>query len=192
MSILVIGLIVFLGLHSVRMFAEGWRAEKKAQMGEGAWKGLYSVASLIGFALIVWGYSLARQQPVVLWVPPVATRHIAALLMLFAFIMLVAAYVPGNVIKSKLRHPMTLSVKTWALAHLLANGNLADVLLFGSFLIWAVLCFIAARKRDRAAATVYPAGKAVPTVITIVIGLVAYGVFAAVLHKWLIGVAVFG
>ena len=192
MSILVIGLIIFLGLHSVRIFAEGWRAEKKAQMGEGAWKGLYSVASLIGLALIVWGYGLARQQPVVLWVPPVATRHIAALLMLFAFILLAAAYVPGNAIKSKLRHPMTLSVKTWALAHLLANGNLADVVLFGSFLIWAVLCFIAARKRDRAAVTVYPAGKAVPTVITIVIGLVAYGVFAAVLHKWLIGVAVFG
>ena len=192
MSILIIGLVIFLGLHSVRIFADGWRDDKKAQWGEGAWKGLYSVASIIGLALIVWGYGLARQQPVVLWVPPVATRHIAALLMLFAFILLAAAYVPGNAIKSKLRHPMTLSVKTWALAHLLANGNLADVVLFGSFLIWAVLCFIAARKRDRAAATVYPAGKAVPTVITIVIGLVAYGVFAAVLHKWLIGVAVFG
>lgn len=192
MSILIIGLIIFLGLHSVRIFADGWRGDKKAQWGEGAWKGLYSVASLIGLALIIWGYSLARQQPVVLWVPPVATRHIAALLMLFAFIMLAAAYVPGNAIKAKLRHPMTLSVKTWALAHVLANGNLADVVLFGSFLIWAVLCFIAARKRDRAAATLYPAGKAVPTVITIVIGLLAYGVFAAVLHKWLIGVAVFG
>ena len=192
MSILIIGLVIFLGLHSVRIFADGWRDDKKAQWGEGAWKGLYSVASIIGLALIVWGYGLARQQPVVLWVPPVATRHIAALLMLFAFILLAAAYVPGNAIKSKLRHPMTLSVKTWALAHLLANGNLADVVLFGSFLIWAVLCFIAARKRDRAADTVYPAGKAVPTVITIVIGLVAYGVFAAVLHKWLIGVAVFG
>jgi uncharacterized membrane protein len=87
---------------------------------------------------------------------------------------------------------MTLSVKTWALAHLLANGNLADVLLFGSFLAWAVACFIAARKRDRAAGTVYVAGKAVPTIITIVIGLVAYGIFAGVLHKWLIGVPVFG
>jgi uncharacterized membrane protein len=176
----------------VRIFADGWRAEKRAQWGEGAWKGLYSVGSLIGFALIVWGYGLARLQPVVLWVPPVATRHIAATLMLIAMILLVAAYVPGNAIKSKLRHPMTLSVKTWALAHLLANGNLADVLLFGSFLAWAVACFIAARKRDRAAGTVYPAGKAVPTVMTVVIGLVAYGVFAMYLHKWLIGVPVFG
>ena len=191
MSILIIGLIIFLGLHSMRIFADGWRGDKKAQWGEGAWKGLYSVASLIGLALIVWGYSLARQQPVVLWVPPVATRHIAALLMLFAFIMLAAAYVPGNAIKAKLRHPMTLSVKTWALAHVLANGNLADVVLFGSFLIWAVLCFIAARKRDRAAAAVYPAGKAAPTVMTIVIGLAVYVVFALYLHKWLIGVPVF-
>lgn len=192
MSILIIGLIIFLGLHSVRIFADGWRMRVQAQRGEGAWKGLYSVLSLIGFALIIWGYGLARQQPVVLWVPPVAMRHIAALLMLFAIIMLVAAYVPGNAIKAKLHHPMTLSVKTWALAHLLANGNLADVLLFGSFLAWAVFCFIAARKRDRVAGTIYPVGRALPTVMTVVIGLVAYGVFAVYLHKWLIGVPVFG
>ena len=192
MSILIIGLIIFLGLHSVRIFADGWRMRVQAQRGEGAWKGLYSVVSLIGFALIIWGYGLARQQPVVLWVPPVAMRHIAALLMLFAIIMLVAAFVPGNAIKAKLHHPMTLSVKTWALAHLLANGNLADVLLFGSFLAWAVFCFIAARKRDRVAGTIYPAGRALPTVMTVVIGVVAYGVFAVYLHKRLIGVPVFG
>jgi uncharacterized membrane protein len=192
MSILIAGLVIFLGMHSLRIVADGWRAEKRAQWGEGAWKGLYSVASIVGFGLIVWGYGLARQQPVVLWVPPVAMRHVAALLMLFAIVMLVAAYVPDNAIKSKLRHPMTLSVKTWAVAHLLANGNVADVVLFGSFLVWAVLCFIAARKRDRVAGTVYAAGKAVPTVMTVVIGLVAYGVFAMYLHKWLIGVPVFG
>lgn len=192
MSLLIIGLIIFLGLHSVRIFADGWRTEKRAQWGEGAWKGLYSVVSIVGFGLICWGYGLARQQPVVLWVPPVATRHIAATLMLIAMVLLVAAYVPGNAIKAKLHHPMTLSVKTWAFAHLLANGNLADVVLFGSFLAWAVACFIAARKRDRAAGTVYPAGKTVPTAMTVVIGLVAYGVFAMYLHKWLIGVSVFG
>jgi uncharacterized membrane protein len=192
MSILIIGLIIFLGLHSVRIVADGWRTNIMAQWGEGAWKGLYSVVSLIGFGLIVWGYGLARQQPVVLWVPPVATRHIAALLMLLSIIMLMAAYVPGNAIKAKLHHPMTLSVKTWALAHLLANGNLADVLLFGSFLVWAVFCFIAARKRDRVAGTIYSSGRAMPTTITVVVGFGAYGVFAMVLHKWLIGVAVFG
>jgi uncharacterized membrane protein len=112
--------------------------------------------------------------------------------MLLAMILLVAAYVPGNTIKSKLHHPMILGVKTWAVAHLVANGNAADVVLFGSFLAWAVACFIAARKRDRAAGTVYPAGKTVPTIITVVIGLVAYGGFVVYLHKWLIGVPVFG
>jgi uncharacterized membrane protein len=192
MSILIAGLIIFLGLHSVRIVADSWRTQKLLQWGEGAWKGAYSVVSLVGFVMICWGYGLARQQPVVLWVPPVATRHIAALLMLLAIVMLVAAYVPGNAIKSKLHHPMTLSVKTWAVAHLLANGNLADVLLFGAFLLWSVACFIAARKRDRAARTVYAAGKTLPTLITVAIGLVAYIGFAVYLHKWLIGVSVFG
>ncbi len=192
MSILIAGLIIFLGLHSVRVVADGWRSRKLAQWGEGAWKGVYSVLSIVGFALIVWGYGQARLQTVVLWVPPVATRHIAATLMLFAMILLVAAYVPGNAIKAKLHHPMILGVKTWALAHLLANGNLADVLLFGSFLAWAVVDFISSRKRDRAAGTVYPAGKTLPTVITVVLGLVVYGAFVLVLHKWLIGVPVFG
>jgi uncharacterized membrane protein len=155
---------------------------------------VYSVLSLIGFALICWGYGQARQQPVVLWVPPVATRHIAALLMLFAIILLVAAYVPGNAIKAKLRHPMVLSVKVWALAHVLANGNLADVLLFGSFLAWAVACFIAARKRDRAAGTAnsVTVGKAAPTIMTVILGLIAYGAFISYLHRILIGVPVFG
>jgi uncharacterized membrane protein len=192
MSILIIGLIIFLSLHSVRIVADDWRTQKRLQWGEGAWKGLYSVSSLVGFALVVWGYGLARQQPVVLWVPPVATRHIAATLMLFAMVLLAAAYVPGNAIKSKLHHPMILGVKTWAVAHLLANGNLADVLLFGAFLAWAVACFIAARKRDRAAGTLYPAGKTVPTLITVVVGLVVYGGFVAYLHRLLIGVPVFG
>ena len=192
MSLLIAGLIIFLGLHSVRIFADGWRSQKLAQWGEGGWKGAYSVLSIIGFALICWGYGQARQQPVVLWVPPVATRHIAATLMLLSMILLVAAYVPGNAIKAKLHHPMILGVKTWALAHLLANGNLADVLLFGAFLAWAVVDFISCRKRDRAAGTVYAAGKVVPTVVTVVVGLAVYGVFVMYLHKWLIGVAVFG
>ena len=192
MYLLIAGLIIFLGLHSVRIFAEGWRSQKLAQWGEGGWKGAYSVVSIVGFAVIVWGYGQSRLAPVVLWVPPVATRHIAATLMLLAVVLLVAAYVPGNAIKAKLHHPMILAVKTWALAHLLANGNLADVLLFGAFLAWAVADFISCRKRDRAAGTVYPAGKAVPTVVTVVVGLAVYGGFVMYLHKWLIGVPVFG
>ncbi|MDO8458184.1 MAG: NnrU family protein [Burkholderiaceae bacterium] len=192
MYLLIAGLIIFLSLHSVRIVADGWRTRKLAQWGEGAWKGVFSAVSIAGFGLICWGYGQARLVPVVLWVPPVAMRHIAAGLMLLSLILLVAAYVPGNAIKAKLHHPMVLGVKTWATAHLLANGNLADVLLFGSFLLWAVACFIAARKRDRAAGTVYPAGKAMPTVITVVLGLAVYGGFVVYLHKWLIGVPVFG
>ena len=150
------------------------------------------LVSLLGFVLLCWGYGRARQQPVVLWVPPVATRHIAALLMLVAFVMLAATYVPRSGIKAKLKHPMLLATKVWAIAHLLANGNLADVVLFGSFLLWAVLCFRAARQRDRARGTVYPPGTVAGTATTVVVGLVAGLVFALWLHGPLIGVRPFG
>ena len=163
MALLLLGLLIFLGAHSVRIVAEPWRTAMRERMGENAWKGLLSVVSLAGFVLICWGYGQARQAPVVLWTPPVATRHLAALLTLVAFVMLAAAQVPRNGIKARLRHPMVLGVKVWAVAHLLANGNLADVLLFGSFLAWAVMSFRAARGRDRAAGTVYPAGTTVAT-----------------------------
>ena len=192
MTILILGLLVFLGVHSTRVFADGLRTRFIAQRGEIAWKGVYSVLSIAGFALLVWGYSLARQQPVALWTPPVATRHIAALLTLVSFILLAAAYVPGNAIKARLRHPMVLGVKVWALAHLLANGTLADVLLFGSFLVWAVLSYRAARQRDRAAGVQPLASKAIPTGITVVAGVGAWLVFAMWLHLALIGVRPFG
>src|ERR1700690_545952 len=158
MSILILGLIVFLGVHSTRIVAPGWRSAQLKRLGEGAWKGIYSLMSLAGFGLIVWGFGLARQQPVVLWTPPIAMRHVAAPLTLIAFVLLAAAYVPRNAIKARLHHPMVLAVKTWAFAHLLANGGLADLLLFGSFLAWAVVCYIAEKRRDRVAAAQYPAG----------------------------------
>jgi len=120
MGVLILGLVLFLGVHSVRIVANDWRTQVIAQRGEGAWKGLYSVLSVVGLVLVVWGYGLARQQPVVLWVPPVATRHIAALLTLVAFILLTAPYVPRNGIKARLHHPMVLGVKVWAFAHLTA------------------------------------------------------------------------
>lgn len=192
MSILILGLVLFLGVHSVRIVAEGWRTQTRARMGEGTWKGLYSVLSLAGLALIVWGYGLARQQPVVLWNPPIAMRHAASLLTLVAFILLVAAYVPRNALKAKLHHPMVLGVKTWALAHLISNGNLADVLLFGSFLLWAVFDFRAARQRDRALGTSYPSGTLAGTGITVVLGLVAWAVFAFWAHAVLIGISPMG
>lgn len=192
MTLLIIGLLLFLGVHSARVFGEGWRAGFIAQRGAGAWKGLYTVVSLVGFGLLVWGYGMARAQPVVLWVPPPWTRHAAALLAVLAFVLMAAAYVPGNGLKARLHHPMTLSVKVWALSHLLCNGNLADLLLFGGFLVWAVLVFRAARARDAAAGTVYPPGRGGATAITVVAGLVAGAVFALWLHGPLIGVRPFG
>lgn len=192
MSYLVLGLVLFLGVHSVRIVADGWRTQMRARLGEGAWKGLYSVASVVGLVLVVWGYGLARQQPVVLWNPPVGMRHAASLLTLIAFVLLAAAYVPRNVFKARLHHPMVLGVKVWALAHLLSNGNLADVVLFGAFLLWAVLSFRAARQRDRAQNTVYAPGTAAGTGIAVVVGTAAWAGFAFWAHVWLIGVAPLG
>ena len=192
MSYLVLGLVLFLGVHSVRIVADGWRTQMRARLGEGAWKGLYSVASVVGLVLVVWGYGLARQQPVVLWNPPVGMRHAASLLTLIAFVLLAAAYVPRNVFKARLHHPMVLSVKVWALAHLISNGNLADVVLFGAFLLWAVLDFRAARQRDRAQNSVYAPGTAAGTGIAVVVGAAAWAGFAFWAHVWLIGVAPLG
>ena len=192
MGMLLLGLVLFLGVHSVRIFADDWRTQVITRRGEGAWKGLYSLLSIAGFALLIWGYGLARQQPVVLWTPPVAMRHMASLLTLIAFILLVAAYVPRNGIKARLHHPMVIGVKVWAFAHLLCNGNLADVVLFGAFLVWAALSFRAARARDRAAQTVYPAGTVAATAITVIVGAVAWVGFALWLHGMLIGVRPFG
>ena len=188
MLVLILGLVLFLGVHSVRIVADGWRTQTITRIGAQPWKGLYSLASILGFALIVWGFGLARAQPVQLWSPPLAMRHLAALLTFVAFVLLAAAYVPGNGIKARLHHPMVLAVKVWALAHLLANGNAAHVLLFGGFLVWAVFNFSAARRRDRAAGTVYAPGKGSATVLTFITSAIAWAVFALWLHGWLIGV----
>lgn len=192
MTLLIFGLVIFLGVHSTRVFAEGWRTRFIAERGTNAWKGVYALLSVVGFALLVWGYGQARQQPVVLWASPTWTRHLAALLTIPAFVLLAAAYVPGNGIKARLRHPMVLGVKLWALSHLLANNTLADVLLFGGFLVWAVLSFRAARGRDRAAGTVYPPGRPVMTVLAVVAGLAAWAGFAMWAHGAWIGVRPFG
>jgi uncharacterized membrane protein len=192
MTYLILGLIIFLGVHSVRIVADDWRTRTRAHIGELRWKGLYSAASLAGLGLIVWGFGLARQQPVQLWSPPVAMRHLASLLTLISFVLLAAAYVPGNSIKARLHHPMVLGVKVWALAHLLANGNVGHVLLFGSFLLWAILNFSAARRRDRAAGTQYPRGTAGATGITVAVGVGAWIAVALWLHGLLIGVRPLG
>jgi uncharacterized membrane protein len=192
MVYLIAGLVIFLGVHSVRIVANGWRTQALARMGEGPYKGIYSVLSLLGFGLIIYGFGIARETPVVLWTPPVGMRHAASLLTLVAFILLAAAYVPRNGIKARVHHPMVLGVKSWALAHLLANGNLPHVLLFSAFLAWGVLDFIASRRRDRAAGVQYPAGTLPATALTVAAGGLAWMVFALHLHGWLIGIRPFG
>ena len=191
MIYLIAGLIVFLGVHSVRIVAEDWRTSTIARVGANPWKVVYSLLSIAGFVLLVWGYGEARQQGVVLYEPPVFTRHIAGVLMLVSLVLLAAAYVPRNHIKAKLHHPMIIGVKVWAFAHLLANGRLPDVVLFGAFLAWAIVDFIAARKRDRRLGTVYPSGNMLQTLFTVVAGGIIWVVFVAGLHRWLIGVPPF-
>ncbi len=188
MPVLILGLVLFLGLHSLRIFADGWRTRQIARLGLKRWKALYAVLAIVGFALICWGFGLARQHPVLLYVPPLWLRHLNALFTLVAFVLFVAARVPRNVFKARLHHPQVLAVKVWAFGHLLATGMLHDVLLFGAFLLWAIVLFAASRRRDRVAGTVYPAGTLRGNVLTVVIGVVAWAVFALWLHLWLIGV----
>ena len=192
MSFLILGLAIFLGVHSVRLFAGDWREAQLARFGESRWKGVYSLVSAAGLGLIIWGYGLARADPVVLWIPPLWTRHLAALLTLPAFILLVAAYVPGSHIKAVVGHPMVAGVKIWALAHLLANGKLSATVLFGAFLVWAIADFVSARKRDRAAGRTYPVHGWSRDAVVIAIGGVAWALFALYGHAWLIGVRPFG
>jgi uncharacterized membrane protein len=192
MTWLILGLLIFLGSHSVRIFAEPWRGARISAMGLNAWKGVYSIVSIAGFVLIVWGYGVARGAPVIVYSPPVWTKHVAALLTIPAFILLAAAYVPGTRIKRAVGHPMVAGVKAWAFAHLLANGTLADVVLFGAFLVWAIADYIAARRRDRAAGTVYVVGPITRDVAAVVVGLLAWAAFAFWLHAALIGVRPFG
>jgi uncharacterized membrane protein len=189
---LILGLLIFLGVHSVRLVGDGWRAAQIARVGETFWKGLYSLAAAVGLALIIWGYHLAQAQPLVLWTPPSWMRHLGVLLTVPAFVLLAAAYVPRNRIKAAVGHPMVAGVKLWAFAHLLVNGTLAAMLLFGAFLVWAVVDFTSARRRDRAAGTRYPAGTASRDAVVVVVGLVAWALFAFLLHGWLIGVRPFG
>ncbi|RPJ47218.1 MAG: hypothetical protein EHM16_06860 [Betaproteobacteria bacterium] len=192
MRYLILGLIIFLGTHSVRIVAEGWRTRTIARVGPNRWKGIYSVLAIAGFVLLVWGYGQARQAPVVLYDPPLFMRHVAGLLMLVSFVLFAAAYVPGNHIKAAVGHPLVAGTTVWAFAHLLSNGRLADVVLFGAFLVWAIADFIAARRRDRAAGTVYPAGSSALSALVVVAGGVGWAVFAFWAHRWLIGVGPFG
>lgn len=187
MTALVLGLLLFLGAHSVRIVAPAWREAQIARVGRHVWRGVYSLLSLAGFVLLVWGYGQARQQPVVLWSTVPGLSHLAAPLVLVAFVLLAASQVGGNAIQAKLQHPMLLGTKLWAFAHLLANNTLADLLLFGGFLVWAVLCFRSARRRGRVEVVVKPAR----TAIAVLAGCALWAFFAFYAHAAWIGIRPF-
>jgi uncharacterized membrane protein len=192
MTLLVLGLVLFLGVHSVRLVADDWRSAMVARLGLNGWKGVYTLLSVAGLALVVIGFGQVRAQPTLLWVPPIWMRHLASLLNLAALIMIVAAYVPGNHIKAKLGHPMVLGVKVWALAHLVSNQMLSELILFGAFAVWAVFEFRGLRARDRAAGTTYPAGRAGPTAVAVLVGTALWAALAFWGHGVLFGVKPFG
>lgn len=187
MSILLAGLVLFLGLHSLSIVAPRWRVVQAARFGETPWKGLYSVVAAIGLGLLVYGYGLARQSPVVLYTPPAGLRHLALLVMLPVFPLLLAAYLPGR-IRAATKHPMLLATKLWATAHLLANGTLADVLLFGGFLIWAVADRISVKRRATVPPPSAPA-RPMNDMLALLGGLALYAVFVFGAHQWAFGVS---
>ena len=188
MLFLIIGLVLFLGIHSVSIVAEGWRDSTMQRVGEGAWKGIYSLVSLAGFGLIVWGYGEARLDPVLLYSLPAWLRHVGMLVLLPVFPLLVAVYFPGR-IKRVAKHPMLLATKLWAFAHLLMNGMLADVLLFGGFLIWAIADRISMKRRTQRPLPSLPESK-INDVIVFVVGIGIYFVFVKWLHTVLIGIPI--
>jgi uncharacterized membrane protein len=190
MTLFLAGLVLFLGIHSVSIVAPGWRRDRIAQRGEGTWKGMYSIVAGVGLALLIVGYAMARRGTIVLYTPPAALRHLALLVMLPVFPLLFAAYLPGR-IRAAARHPFLLATKLWATAHLLANGTLLDVLLFGGFLVWAVANRISLKRRPVADAHDVPAapGSGVNDVVAVLGGLAVYAVVVLWAHRWLIGVS---
>lgn len=190
MALLVLGIVIFLGMHLVRVVAPGVRTSLIQRNGKNAWMGIYAVISLIGLGLIIYGFGEARAVTGMLYNPPVVLKHISLLLMLLAFICLAAGFLPAGRIAVAVKHPQILSIKIWALAHLLANGETSSVLLFGSFLAWAVVMRISMKRRQRAGELVLPVFRSSSyDLLAVVIGLVAYGLFIWKLHELLIGVA---
>lgn len=190
MTILVTGLVLFLGIHSIAIVAPQVRVRAVAALGGNAWQGLYSLLSVAGFALILYGFHRARQAPVALYLPPSWGRQAALVLMVPVFPLILAAYFPGR-IKAAMQHPMLLAVMLWALAHLLSNGTLADVLLFGLFLLWAVLDRISFSWRPPQVIRTAPPARA-NDLIAVLAGLALYAVFLGWAHRWLFTVSPMG
>jgi len=192
MALLVVGLAIFIAMHSIRAVAAPWREAQIERFGMPAWRGVFGLFSILGIVLIVWGYGLARRYPVPIWLPPFGMAHVTALLTAIAFVMIAAACVPGNHIKRALGRPFMSGVALWAFAHLLANGTLHAIVLFAALLVWALLKLRADRRRDREAGVVHAPGTLVCDAMVVVIGLVAWAVFAFWLHGVLIGVRPLG
>ena len=190
MTLLIVGIILFLGIHLVRVVAPGFRQSMIASIGEGGWKIGYSIASIVTLILLIYGFGQARQVTGMLYTPPVWMAHITLLLMLIAMICLVASLLPAGHIAVKTKHPMVLSVKIWAFAHLLANGETSSVLLFAAFLAWGVLLRIALKRRERAGElTLRPFVSAKYDLYAVIIGIVVWALFIWKVHEWLIGVS---
>jgi uncharacterized membrane protein len=190
MAMLILGLVIFLGVHSIAFVSPALRARGVAKLGEGAWKGLYALVSIVGLVLLVRGFAVAREAPVVLYTPPGWMRNVTFLFMLPVFPLILAAYFPGR-IKTALKHPMLAAVKFWAFAHLLSNGTLADVLLFGGFLAWAVLDRISLKRRPPRQIHTAPA-RPFNDALAIVVGLALYAFFIGWAHLRLFGVSPLG
>lgn len=189
MLLLVLCLCLFFATHLVRIVAPGFRNCAIAKIGEGPWKGLYSVASIITLVLVIYAFGQARQVTGMLYYPPIWMSHIALTLMLIAMICLVASLLPPGHIATKTKHPLVLSVKIWALSHLLANGETSSVILFAAFLAWGVVMRIALKRRERAGLLVRrPFVSARYDLIAVVGGVVLWAAFIFKLHEWLIGV----
>lgn len=187
MGVLLAGLVIFFGIHSISLISRPWRDRVARALGEPAWKIAYSLVSIIGLALIVWGYALASTGSTILYKPTGGLRGIAMLVMLPVFPLVFAAYLPGR-IQAAVRHPMLLAVILWATAHLMSNGTLADALLFGTFLAWAVAVRISLSRRALKPMFGAPASKA-NDVVAVVAGLALHAAFLFALHEWLIGAA---
>jgi len=188
-TILIVGLLVFLATHSIRIVADDWRTAQIARIGLWPWKIVYGIVSIAGVVLIVWGYGMTRMQAE--WFhPPGWMRYVTSVLMLVSFVLLAAGYIPRNHIRAAVGHPMVAGVKLWAFAHLLSNGRPGDVVLFGTFLVWAVLDFRAARSRDRASGQRREPGSLAGDIAVFAIALAAWFVFVRILHMLLIGVRV--
>ena len=185
MTLLMFGLLLFVGVHSISIVAPAWRDHVVERVGLRFWQGLFALLSISGLVLIVSGYSELRGQTAILYSLPRWVHLISSLLMLPVFPLLLAAYLPGG-IKSTVKHPLLVAVKLWAFAHLLANGSVADMLLFGTLLAWAVAVRISLKRRP-----IRPIGTAPPgqwnDVIAVVGGLVLYGLMLNFGHAWLIG-----